>query len=72
MNSRTRLVAGLGMAGAAAGAMLLAYRLYAESAKGKMIRPIRDYSNRSGFPRPPGEMRGLAARKGAAPAAPRA
>jgi hypothetical protein len=60
MNARTKLYAGLALA-AAAGTALLARRAYTGKAgRKKPIRPLRDYSNRSGFPRPASEMRGLA------------
>jgi hypothetical protein len=60
MNARMKLYAGLAVA-AAAGTALLAQRAFA--GRKKDIGPVRDYSKRSGFPRPANEMRGLAAPK---------
>jgi hypothetical protein len=59
MRNSSRLYMALALAAAGAAA-LLARR---SSERKSAVRPLRDYSNRSGFPRPASEMRGLAAPK---------
>jgi hypothetical protein len=49
----------LALAAAAAAALAIVALL---SARRRQPRPVFDYSDRSGFPRPPEEMRGIAAR----------
>jgi hypothetical protein len=50
----------------AAAAALAAVAVYAGAralrVRQRRLRPIFDYSDRSGFPKPPGEMRGIARR----------
>lgn len=36
-------------------------------ARQKRLQPVFDYSDRSGFPRPPAEMRGIARNRGQSP-----
>ena len=56
------------VAGVAAVDIVNASQLYANAQRAR--QPRRDYSKRSGFPRPPDEMRGAARGRGAQPPAP--